>query len=151
MSNIAIRRGDQGDRTGVEACVNAAYRMYIPRMGKQPAPMLADYARLIDRGEVYVAGPSDDIQGVLVIEPRSDHLFIENVAVRPDLQGSGLGSRLLAYAEEQARFLGLSELRLYTHERMTENLAYYPKRGYEEVARREEDGYARVFMSKRLQ
>jgi hypothetical protein len=33
---------------------------------------------------------------------------------------------------------------------MTENLALYARLGYEEDERRREDGFARVFMSKRL-
>lgn len=54
------------------------------------------------------------------------------------------------FVERQARAANLCEIRLYTHERMAENLVYYRKLGYEEVERRVEDGYARVFMRKTL-
>jgi hypothetical protein len=33
---------------------------------------------------------------------------------------------------------------------MTENLAYYPRLGFRETDRREEDGYRRVFFEKRV-
>jgi ribosomal protein S18 acetylase RimI-like enzyme len=56
----------------------------------------------------------------------------------------------MAFAEQRARFLGLPEIRLYTHERMTANIAFYTRLGYDEVERRVEDGFARVFMRKRL-
>jgi len=47
-----------------------------------------------------------------------------------------------------ARRHGLSQVRLYTNEAMTENLAYYPRRGYAETHRAEQGGFRRVFFSK---
>jgi ribosomal protein S18 acetylase RimI-like enzyme len=77
-------------------------------------------------------------------------LLLENVAVLPTAQGRGIGSRLLALAEDQARGLRLCEIRLYTNEAMTENLAYYTRRGYAETHRAEQDGFRRVFFRKQL-
>jgi len=57
---------------------------------------------------------------------------------------------LLALADDEARRLRLPEIRLYTNEVMTENLAYYPRHGYIETHRAEQDGFRRVFFSKRL-
>src|ERR1035441_10801987 len=79
-----------------------------------------------------------------------DHLLVENIAVRPAAQGRGAGSQLLALAEEQARELGYAEIRLYTHEAMTENIAYYPRRGYAETHRGGQDGYRRGFFPQQL-
>jgi ribosomal protein S18 acetylase RimI-like enzyme len=70
--------------------------------------------------------------------------------VDPARQGAGAGSRLLRHAEEVARAHGLYELRLYAHEQMTENLAFYRRRGFRETERRREVGFARVFFSKRI-
>ncbi len=150
MDEVTIRLAHAEDREAIAACVNAAYKMYIERMGKKPAPMLADYAALITAGVVYVIPADDGVSGIVVLFPRADHLFLENVAVRPKEQGRGLGKALMAFVERQARAANLCEIRLYTHERMTENLAYYRKLGYEEVERRVEDGYHRVFMRKML-
>jgi hypothetical protein len=50
----------------------------------------------------------------------------------------------LALAEDQARSLGLSEIRLYTNEAMTENLAYYPRHGYTEPSKTDSAGYFSV-------
>lgn len=41
-------------------------------------------------------------------------------------------------------------IRLYTHERMLENIKIYGKLGYQETRRAVEDGFARVFMRKSL-
>ena len=42
------------------------------------------------------------------------------------------------------------EIRLYTNEAMTANLAYYPRHGYTETHRAHEDGFRRVFFAKQL-
>jgi ribosomal protein S18 acetylase RimI-like enzyme len=91
-----------------------------------------------------------EIVGLLVLVMRPDHLLLQNVAVLPSAQGCGIGARLLGFAEEQAHELGRDEIRRYTNEAMTENLAYYQKHGYAETHRAEQDGFRRVFFSKRL-
>lgn len=150
MDNRAIRQARSEDQDGIVACVNAAYAKYVPRMGKRPAPMLADYAELIARGVVHVIGAPSTIRGVVVCFPATDHYFLENVAVAPAHQGAGLGHTLMEFVEAQARAGGYPEIRLYTHERMIENIGYYDKLGYTEVERRFEDGYHRVFFRKPL-
>ncbi len=139
----SIRCGRDEDREAILACVRAAYAKYIPRMGKEPAPMLTDYSTLITEGVVYVISDESGIRGVVVCFPKDDHFFLENIAIDP-----GLGGALMAFVERQARAAGREEIRLYTHERMTENLAYYSKLGYEEVDRRTEGGYNRVYFCK---
>lgn len=74
----------------------------------------------------------------------------ENVAVDPGRQGEGIGRRLLDRAERRAREAGLDALTLYTHEKMSENLALYALLGYEETGRRRERGFSRVYLRKSL-
>ena len=112
--------------------------------------MLVDYVAAILAGEAWVLVEGEETSGVLVMRPENDHLFVETVAVRPDRQGSGLGRKLMAFAEEAARGRGLHEIRLYTNEKMEENLPFYRSLGFEETARRLDEGYRRVFMKKRL-
>jgi hypothetical protein len=54
------------------------------------------------------------------------------------------------FADDQARRRGHRRISLYTNVAMTENLAYYPRHGYRETHRGEQDGYQRVFFSKEL-
>lgn len=150
MSADAIRPASPADAPAVAACVNAAYAHYIGRIGKPPAPMLADYEALIAQGVVHVLPGDTGLRGVLVAFPLEGSLFIENVAVDPRCQGQGLGARLMAFAEALARAGGLAALTLYTHELMTENVRYYGKLGYAETSRRVEDGYHRIYMRKDL-
>ena len=90
------------------------------------------------------------LAGIIVLYPRSDCLIVENAAVEPRFQGRGLGQRLLAFAEAEARRRGLVKLRLYTNVMMTENLPFYGRLGFVEVERLTEARYDRVYMEKRL-
>lgn len=111
----------------VEAVVRAAYTPWVAVVGGRPAPLDADYAELIAAGSVYV---TDDVDGVLVLTVEEDALVVDNVAVRPDRQGRGIGRQLLAFAEQRAVELGLPAVRLYAHERMTSNVELYERLGY---------------------
>lgn len=146
-----IRRAAPADRAAVEAIVQAAYSPYIARIGKPPGPMLDDYAALIVQGAVSVLEDvGSEIAAIIVLVPKPDHLLLDNIAVSPDRQGQGFGRRLIEFAEAEARQLGHRELRLYTHEKMTENIALYRRIGFVETGRGHAAGYDRVFMTKRL-
>ena len=144
-----LRRATPADVPGIRVCVEAAYRHYIPRMGKPPGPMLDDYEEVVRRHTVFVV---DDgaIQGVLVLIVSASGMLLDNIAVHPQQQGRGIGAMLMTRAEAEARRLGHDALDLYTHECMVENVAIYRSMGYEETDRREEHGYQRVYMRKRL-
>jgi GNAT superfamily N-acetyltransferase len=106
---------------------------------------------LSHNGEVHVLDldSQDRICAVLVLQLRSRAMFIESIAVYPDHQRHGLGRRLMAFAEQQARVAGVDEMHLYTNEAMRENIAVYQHLGYEEVEHRVDEGFRRVFMRKR--
>jgi GNAT superfamily N-acetyltransferase len=146
-----IRRAEPRDRAVVETIVHDAYTHYVARIGKKPGPMLDDYASLIDAGAVSVLDePGDAIAAIIVLLPKSNYLLLDNIAVRNNRQGQGLGRQLIAFAEAEARRLGYDELRLYTHVMMTENVALYARLGFVETGRGHDAGYDRVFMTKRL-
>lgn len=146
-----IRSAVAEDLIQVEDCAVAAYSVYVERIGRKPAPMVADFRRHLARGELFVARDEvGAVKGYIVLYPRDDHLHVENVAVGPANQGQGIGVALMSFAEEQARRHGCAALELYTNAKMTENLSLYPKLGYEETDRRTEDGFDRVYFRKTL-
>jgi N-acetylglutamate synthase-like GNAT family acetyltransferase len=150
MPPPTVRRATVGDVPAIARLVATAFAPYVERIGRPPAPVTHDYRVLLDTARVWVAEVSDRLGGVLVTVARSDHLLLDTVAVAPDAQGQGLGAVLLARAEDDARELGLPEVRLYTNLAMTENLTYYPRHGYIETGRGQQDGYQRVFYAKGL-
>ncbi|HEU0219016.1 MAG TPA: GNAT family N-acetyltransferase [Stellaceae bacterium] len=146
-----IRRATPADRDAVERIITEAYAVYIGRMGKPPGPMLNDYGALIAAGTVHVLKPDDQpIAAVIVLLEKADHLLLDNIAVRRDRQGQGLGRQLIAFVEDEARRLGFAEIRLYTHVTMVENIALYMRLGFVETGRGRDGGYDRVFMAKGL-
>jgi ribosomal protein S18 acetylase RimI-like enzyme len=150
MDLLEIRPARSEEAASVAALVDVAYAKYIGRIGRKPAPMLADYPALIARGVVYVVSGAERLRAVLVMLRQRNHLFLENIAVHPDDQGRGFGRQLMAFVDQHARLLGLDTVELYTNELMTENLAFYPRLGFVEIDRRTEDGFQRVFMRKVL-
>lgn len=151
MGEPRIRLATADDVRVVEQIVDDAYRSYIPRIGKPPGPMLDDYsARVAARSVSLVEDSEGIVAAIIVLIPHNDHLLLDNIAVRPNYQGRGFGRVLIEFAEQQARQLAYTELRLYTHEKMTENIALYRRIGFIETGRGHEDGYDRVFMTKRI-
>jgi ribosomal protein S18 acetylase RimI-like enzyme len=149
-SELRVRPAVRGDLGAIKAIVRDAYAVYIPRIGREPGPMGWEYAALVDGDLVWVATAEDEeaVVGVLVLRPEPDHLLLENVAVAPAEQGRGVGRRLIEYAEQHARALGLPEVTLYTHERMTENRRLYASLGYVERDRSTDEGFRRVYFRK---
>ncbi|MDT5082773.1 MAG: hypothetical protein QOJ80_7410 [Mycobacterium sp.] len=144
-----VRAATAADVTAIEDVVKAAYAPYVSRIGRVPAPMTVDYQTLVTATDhAWVLIDDDELVGVIVTVAQPDHLLIENVAISPTAQGRGYGRFLLAHAERQAYDLGLAQTRLYTNVAMTENLTFYPRLGYVEVARRFDDGYHRAFFVK---
>jgi GNAT superfamily N-acetyltransferase len=143
-----VRRATAADVPAIERIVHDAYAKYIARIGRKPGPMLDDYAARVEAGEVSVCADGNEVAGILVLEPASDHLLLDNIAVAPDWQGRGVGRLLLDFADSEARRAGHAELRLYTHVLMHENIALYSRLGWQETGRGEQAGFQRVFMRK---
>jgi GNAT superfamily N-acetyltransferase len=150
MNDSRIRVATAADVPAIADIVDQAYQHYIARIGKPPGPMLDDYAARVLEGTVWVLEEGGVIAAIIVLLPAPNYLLLDNIAVRPTRQGLGLGSRLLAFAEDEALRRGYREIRLYTHETMVENQRLYASIGYEETGRGSEAGYDRVFMRKQL-
>ncbi|MFF9279910.1 GNAT family N-acetyltransferase [Streptomyces griseosporeus] len=148
MTNEQIRPATAADVPAVRAVTDAAYHPYIARIGVVPQPMEADHAADVAAGRVFVTG--EPVTGLVVVEARADHLFLDSIAVHPDAHGQGVGRRLLRFVEAHARALALPEVRLYTNAMMWENQEIYPKYGYEVVERRVDGLYDRIHYRKRL-
>lgn len=148
IDDIAIRKADLNDLEQVRSCVRTAYAKYIPRIGKEPAPMSANFACEIAEQQIFLATFDQQVVGCVSFYPRRDHMFLRSLAVRPECTGNGIGKKLVRYVEDSARRESYRAIELYTNEAMIENLAMYPKWGYVEIDRKEEDGFRRVYFRK---
>ena len=146
-----IRPAGAGDVAFVRGCAEAAYRQYVTRIGRKPAPMTADFEAQQAAGRIHILEREGEPAGYIVrYEQPPGVMHVESVAVLPRFAGQGLGSALLRFVEEEARSRGCAAVELYTNAAMTENLSYYPRMGYERVGERVEDGFNRVYFRKAL-
>lgn len=150
-SALAIRRAGRADAVLLAAVTCAAYAKFVDRIGRRPEPMKADYVEVVAKADVWLAMDGGLCAGSLVLMPATDHLLVWSVAVDPRHQGQGLGRRLMALAEAEARRQAIGEIRLYTNELMTENIVFYERLGYHETERRPHaEGGVLVYLSKPL-
>ena len=150
LEGAHIRAATAHDVARLRAIARAAYAKYVPRIGREPAPMMADYAADVAAQRAVVVEISGEVRGYLVGWPEGDAYFIENIGVDPQYQGHGLGRRLIEHAVTEARHRRLTALSLYTNEAMTENLAMYAHLGFAETHRVTEQGFRRVYMRRPL-
>jgi N-acetylglutamate synthase-like GNAT family acetyltransferase len=130
LPHEAARRATSDDAPAIRALVREAYAKWVPLIGREPKPMTADYDKAVREHVVFVVESPGRLDAALELIPAPDHLLVENVAVAPTAQGRGLGRQLMALAERVATDLGVTEMRLYTNGRFTENIALYEAIGY---------------------
>ena len=147
----SLRSATDDDVAKVTGLVNAAYGHYEEHIGMVPRPMTDDYAEVIKNYRVTIAESGQSMIGVIVLTVTEEGFLIDNVAVHPSARGKGVGKALLTFAEAEARRAGFDSIYLYTHEKMTENLALYARIGYVEYDRRSEGDFSLVYMRKHLE
>ena len=148
---VIIRKAEPSEAETIAAITDAAYTKYISRIGRKPRPMTENYHQVVAEHPVWVLTLVERAVGVLVLIPEPEAMLIYSMAVAPDYQRRGLGRRLLDFAEEQALDAGYARIRLYTNERMGENIALYQRLGYQETGREPVGGTALVHMAKALE
>lgn len=146
--SITLRRARLEDADRVREIVRAAYAKWVPVIGREPMPMRVDYAEAIQAHRIDLLLLEAEPAGLIETRLEPDHLWIENVAVRPEEQGRGLGRRLLAWAEALAAEAALSEVRLLTNEAFADNVALYIKLDYRIDRREPFMGGITLYMSK---
>jgi len=99
---VRIRAAEPDDVEAIADIVERAYCVYIERIGLRPGPMDDDHGEQVRRGLVHVAEDGRRDAG--------------------EEDGAQIVG-LLVFAEEAARGAGIGTVALYTHEKMTENLA----------------------------
>jgi ribosomal protein S18 acetylase RimI-like enzyme len=148
--SLIFRPAVAGEAALIRDLTRAAYAKWVPVIGREPLPMRADYDVALREHRFELAIDNGEMVGLIETILHDDHLFIENVAVRPDRQGRGLGRTLLARAEELARQLGRRELRLLTNAAFAANVALYQKAGYAVDRQEPFMGGTTLYFSKRL-
>lgn len=99
-------------------------------------------------GQGWVARRDGRLVGALSCREADGVLLIGRIAIAPDMQGEGIGRRLLSHAEAAS---AATEAELFTGSLSEANLRLYRSCGYVETERIDQgDGTAQVFLRKRL-
>ncbi|HVW93279.1 MAG TPA: GNAT family N-acetyltransferase [Devosia sp.] len=150
-ASFPLRRGGPADAPAIAALVESAYGKWVPVIGRPPLPMLVDYGKAVVEHRIDLLEIDGQLAGLVELETEPDCLVVVNLAVAPGFQMRGLGSLLLAHADQVARQSGLGRIRLFTNSLMTSNIALYGRRGYtKDRVEQRSPGWAVVHMSKRV-
>jgi GNAT superfamily N-acetyltransferase len=112
----------------------------LKRLGRSFGP--ADF-------ELYARDEAGKVVGGMLGHPAS-WLYIDYLWLQDDQRGSGLGSQLIALAEDEARRRGCIGLFLYTYSFQAPG--FYEKQGFERMGVLEDcpPGHQRIYLKKHL-
>ena len=76
---------------------------------------------------------NDRVIGCVGVRSEDNFMWLRRLFIKPTLKRQGIGSALLAVAEDFARAKGVQEIRVHLgdKERYYESWNFYPKHGYE--------------------
>ncbi|HTR23009.1 MAG TPA: GNAT family N-acetyltransferase [Terriglobales bacterium] len=129
--NSAMRFGDAADVDAIAALVNAAFnreRFYISGDRTNPNKI----ADLLRKGRFILYHEKEQLAGCVYIEITGERGYLGLLSVDPERQRSGLGTELVAAAEEYGRKAGCRFMDLTFAHLRRPLLAYYLHLGYEE-------------------
>jgi ribosomal protein S18 acetylase RimI-like enzyme len=130
-SALLFRRAGKNDAAVVRQLTRDVYAKWIPVIGREPMPMQADYEKAVAEHWVDLVECGDALIALIEMIPRSDHLYVENIAVSEAQQGQGLARQLLDHAADLARASRLPEIRLLTNKAFASNVSLYEHLGFE--------------------
>jgi ribosomal protein S18 acetylase RimI-like enzyme len=88
------------------------------------------------RSRLMVVERDGDLVACCQLEHRGEAAYFGMFAVRPELQGAGLGKRIIAEAERRVRELwGVREMHMTVISVREELIAWYERRGYRRTGR----------------
>ncbi|MGD3107080.1 GNAT family N-acetyltransferase [Streptomyces sp. YGL11-2] len=140
-SPLTFRTATDADIPGLVELIESAYRGDASRAGwTTEADLLQgqrtdpdDVAAVVRKedGRLLVAEQDGQLVACCQLDHRGDHTYFGMFAVRPTLQGSGLGKVIIAEAERTALSTwGAPEMRMTVIRQRAELIAWYERRGY---------------------
>jgi GNAT superfamily N-acetyltransferase len=145
---VAVRRAPPGfaDWEAVRALILEAFAAMQRRIDPPSSAlrltagsMAADAAA----GALLLAERREGIVGCLFVRPKADALYLAKLAVRPALQGRGIGRLLVEAARLEARGLGLVWLELQTRVELVDNHAAFARMGFARTGETAHPGFDR--------
>ncbi|MEU3709866.1 GNAT family N-acetyltransferase [Streptomyces catenulae] len=138
---LVFRSATDADIPALVALIESAYRGDASRVGWTTEAHLLEGQRTDPEGvaavvhqegsRLLVVERDGEPIACCQLENRGDHAYFGMFAVRPTLQGGGLGKAIIAEAERTVRAeWGAEEMRMTVIRQRTELIAWYERRGY---------------------
>lgn len=149
MSGTTIHRLDEAftDWPGLLALIRQSFAFMDGRIDppSSAVALTVDALQHKTANEICLVALLDNqLAGCVFCRPEADCLYIGKLAVRPDLQGKGIGRKLLAAAEAAALARNLHALRLETRVELVENHATFAAWGFVKTAENAHPGFTRT-------
>ncbi|MBN0043566.1 GNAT family N-acetyltransferase [Streptomyces actuosus] len=143
---LTFRDATDADVDGLVALIESAYRGDASRAGWTTEADILDGQRTDPEGVLEVVKSPDsrlltveqdgEVVACCQLEHRGAHAYFGMFAVRPSLQGAGLGKAIIAEAERQARAAwGVTEMHMTVISLREDLIAWYERRGYRRTGR----------------
>ncbi|MFD8163288.1 GNAT family N-acetyltransferase [Streptomyces malaysiensis] len=143
---LTFRPATETDVAGLVELIESAYRGDASRAGWTTEADILDGQRTdpegvaaVVRGEgsrMMIVERDGELVACCQLEHRDDHAYFGMFAVRPTLQGGGLGKVILSEAERFARAeWEVTEMRMTVISAREELIAWYERRGYARTGR----------------
>ena len=148
---LHIRLATGNDVSALRAIATYAYAQYVGAIGREPAPMVADFDHHLRNDIVFVAvtKPENIVVGYAVLMRKDDSVWLESIAVATAHIGQGIGTSLINHIEDHLSGCTTS-YQLYTNVKMVRNMRWYERLGFIETGRGVENGFERVYYRKTL-
>ena len=142
----SIKKASLEDASAIDQLVNGAYRGDSSRKGWTTEADLLDGTRtdvnaikeLIQKENTIVLKYEDDNQiiGCVELRKEGDQLYLGMLSVKPDIQGKGIGKKLLAASEEEARKMKCTSVFMTVITARKELIDWYVRHGYSDTGHR---------------
>ncbi len=131
MDNLAIsvRRATADDAPAIAALVNDAFALERAFVDGDRTSV-DEIAAMTRRGVFLVLEQDYGLAAAIYLEPRGDHAYFGMLSVAPDLQGMGLGKRLVGIAEALAEASGATRMTMRIINLREELARWYRGLGY---------------------
>lgn len=144
FSDAHITLASPADIPSLVLLLNSSYRGASSRKGwTTEADLIAGEVRtnaeslaevLAEPGSVILKYVDDGkLLACVNLKKQGDRLYLGMFSVEPELQGAGIGGKMLSVAEEHAAAQGCTAIYMWVISVRTELISWYKRKGYEET------------------
>lgn len=134
---VSVRLATADDAEAVSKVLREAFTVYRDHYTAEAfavvTPKVDEIVRRFGEGPIWIAELGGDVVGTVSLTTEPEGLYVRSMAVSPDVQGRGVGHRLLDAVNEYAASTEFERIFLYTTYFVPGAKDIYEKHGFEWV------------------